>query len=145
MAPPPPSAASPGARVVATASDAAVIVLIVSAALLFAGSRGGWPSPAAAWWAAAFALYLSFFALVAPLVLFGRTVGMALSGLSAAPRSGARGLTLREASLRWLGTLLTGLSLGIAVLFTRSDRESPTLADVLSGRPVLRMETSEEP
>lgn len=140
MAPPRPSAAPASARVIATASDAAVVVLIVSAALLFAGSRGGWPSPAGMIWAAAFALYLSFFATVVPLVFFGRTVGMALSGLAAAPRAGSRGLAVREACLRWLGTLATGLSLGLSLLFTRRDREAPTLADALSGRPILRTE-----
>lgn len=141
--PPAPRAAPASARVVATASDAAVVVLIVSAALLVAGARGRWPAPAGAAWAAAFALYLSFFAIVAPLVFFGRTVGMALSGLAAMPTAGLRGLALREASLRWVGTVLTGLSLGIAVLFTRRDREAPTLADALSGRPLVRTDAAD--
>jgi len=138
--PPAPSAAPLSSRLVATASDAAVVILIVSASLLAAGSRGRWPSPAGALWAGVFALYLSFFAVVAPLVLFGRTVGMALSGLAAAPRSGSRGLAFREASLRWAGTLLTGLSLGTALAFTHRDREAPTLADAMSGRPLLRVD-----
>lgn len=142
--PPAPRAAPASARIVATASDAAVVVLIVSAALLVAGSRGRWPAAAGAAWAAAFALYLSFFAIVVPLVLFGRTVGMALSGLAAAPSEGLRGLAFREAALRWLGTLLTGLSLGIATLFTRRDREAPTLADALSGRPLLRTDATDD-
>ena len=91
-------------------------------------------------WAAAFAFYLSFFATVLPLVLFGRTVGMALAGLTAAPRGGSRGLAPRESVLRWLGTVLTLLSLGISLLFTRRDRVAPTLADALSGRSLLRAE-----
>jgi hypothetical protein len=136
--PPAPRAAPPSARVVATASDAAVVVLVVSAALLVAGARGRWPALAGAAWAVVFALYLSFFAIVAPLVFFGRTVGMALSGLAAAPSAGLRGLAPREASLRWFGTILTGLSLGLAVLFTRRDREAPTPADALSGRPLVK-------
>lgn len=133
-----PRAAPPSARVVATASDAAVVVLVVSAALLVAGSRGRWPALAGAAWAVVFAFYLSFFAIVAPLVFFGRTVGMALSGLAATPSAGLRGLALREASLRWAGTILTGLSLGLAVLFTRQNREAPTPADALSGRPLMK-------
>lgn len=141
--PPAPRAAPPSSRLVATASDAAVVVLVVSAALLVAGSRGRWPSPAGALWAAAFALYLSFFAIVVPLVLFGRTVGMALSGLAAAPRPGSRGLAIRDASWRWLGTVLTGLSLGTAILFTRRDRGAPTLADAMSGRPLLRIDAAD--
>ena len=131
-------AAPASARVVATASDVAVVVLIVSASLLVAASRGRWPSLAGGVWAAVFALYLSFFTIVAPLVFFGRTVGMALSGLAAAPSAGLRGLAIREASLRWVGTVLTGLTLGIAVLFTRRDPEAPTPADALSGRPLVK-------
>jgi hypothetical protein len=138
-----PRAAPASARVVATASDAAVVVLIVSAALLVAASRGRWPALAGAVWAAVFALYLSFFAIVAPLVFFGRTVGMALSGLAAAPSGGSKGLAIREASLRWVGTLLTGATLGIAVLFTRRNPEAPTPADALSGRPLMK--TDSEP
>jgi uncharacterized RDD family membrane protein YckC len=133
------------ARFAAFASDAAVVVLVVSAALLVAGSRGRWPSPAGVPWAAIFSLYLSFFVIVAPLTLFGRTVGMALSGLAAAPAGGARRLTLREASLRWAGTLLAGLTLGLAVLFTIRHREAPTPADALSKRPLVRSDAVERP
>jgi uncharacterized RDD family membrane protein YckC len=139
--PPAPSAAPPSARIVAAASDAAVLVLVVSAAVLVAGSiRGLWPAAAGILWAAAFALYLSFFATVVPLILFGRTVGMALAGLAAAPRGGSRRLELRESVLRWTGSLVTALSLGLSLLFTRRDRQAPTLADALSGRPLLRSE-----
>jgi hypothetical protein len=49
-----------------------------------------------------------------------------------------RGLSPRDALFRWLGTLITVLSLGLSLLFTRRDREAPTLADALSGRPLLR-------
>ena len=137
--PPPFCAAPPSARFSAAASDAAVLVLIVALCVLLVGVfRGRWPALSGLLWAAGFALYLSFFATVVPLVLFGRTVGMALAGLAAAPRDGVRGLSPRDALFRWLGTLITVLSLGLSLLFTRRDREAPTLADALSGRPLLR-------
>jgi len=137
--PPPPAAAPVSSRLVAAASDGAVLVLVVAAALLAAGAaRGRWPASTGLSWAAGFAVYLSFFATVVPLVLFGRTVGMALAGLAAAPRAGSRGLSPRESLLRWIGTVLTVLSLGLSLPFTRRDRQAPTLADALSGRPLLR-------
>ncbi len=137
--PPPPAAAPSSARLVAAGSDGAVLVLVVAAALLGAGAaHGRWPSPTGLLWAVGFAFYLSFFATVVPLILFGRTVGMALAGLAAAPRSGSRGLSPRESLLRWVGTVLTVLSLGLSLPFTRRDRQAPTLADALSGRPLLR-------
>ena len=147
-APRAPSAGSrvvpPSGRFVAAASDAALVVLVVSAALLLAGARGR-PSPGGALWAAVFGVYLSFFAIVTPLVLFGRTVGMALSGLAATPAAGLRGLALQEASRRWLGTVLTGLSLGLAVLVTRRRRDAPTPADALSGRSLIRTDEDRTP
>ncbi|HXM76153.1 MAG TPA: RDD family protein [Thermoanaerobaculia bacterium] len=133
-----PRAAPPSARVVAAAADASVVALVVAIDLLVAASlRDRWPSVSGLLWVGAFAVYFSFFAVVVPLFLFGRTVGMALSGLSAVPRGGSRRLTPREAALRWAGTLLTFGSLGLSLLFTRSEREAPTLADGLSGRPLL--------
>jgi hypothetical protein len=145
LSPSGPRVVPPSGRIVAAASDAALVVLVVSAALLLAGAHGR-PSPAGALWAAAFGLYLSFFAIVTPLVLFGRTVGMALSGLAATPAAaGLRGLELREASRRWLGTVLTGLSLGLAVLVTRRHREAPTPADALSGRSLIRTDEDRAP
>jgi hypothetical protein len=111
---------------------------VVAIDLLVAASlRDRWPSVSGLLWVGAFAVYFSFFAVVVPLFLFGRTVGMALSGLSAVPRGGSRRLTPREAALRWAGTLLTFGSLGLSLLFTRGEREAPTLADGLSGRPLL--------
>jgi uncharacterized RDD family membrane protein YckC len=139
VGPPPVSAAPLSARFVAAASDGAVLVLVVAACVLAIGVlRGRWPAPSGLAWAAGFALYLSFFATVVPLILFGRTVGMALAGIAAAPRDGTRGLAPRESLLRWFGTLLTLLSLGLSLFFTLRDREAPTLADALSGRPLLR-------
>ncbi len=120
-----------------------MIVLVVLAAMLSAVvARDRWPFTAGLPWAAAFGLYVSFFALVVPLVLFGRTVGMALGGLVAVPRGGTRRLALREATLRWVGSLLTLATLGLSLLFTGRDASAPTLADALSGRPLVRSSSS---
>jgi hypothetical protein len=93
-------------------------------------------------WTAVFALYLSFFSTVVPLILFGKTVGMALTGLTARGRKGSP-LTAAESARRWLGTVLTLVSLGIPLLVTRRDREAPSPGDRMSGRP-LTWETGEQ-
>lgn len=140
-----PRAAPPSARIVAAAADAALVGLVVALDLLVASSlENRWPSAPGLVWMGGFALYFSFFAIVVPLFLFGRTVGMALSGLAAAPRDGSRRLAPRESALRWAGSLLTLASLGLSLLFTRRDPEAPTLADWLSGRPLLRTEPPAE-
>src|SRR5215470_11032852 len=75
-------AAALGPRLSAAAADLAVVLLIAALALL--GARlwsGASPRPAGVPWVVAFVLFLSFFATVPPLVLFGRTVGMAISDL----------------------------------------------------------------
>jgi uncharacterized RDD family membrane protein YckC len=133
------------ARLGAAAADAALVSLILLIALLAAAAaRNLWPAPRGLFWAAGFGLYLSFFATVLPLVLFGRTVGMALGDLIAAPSGGTRRLSLREAVLRWTGSVLTLASLGASMLFTRRDPAAPTLADGLSGRTILRAEPPSE-
>jgi hypothetical protein len=86
-------------------------------------------------WTAVFTLYLSFFSTVVPLILFGKTVGMALTGLTARGRKGSP-LTAAESARRWLGTILTLVSLGIPLLVTRRDREAPSPGDRMSGRPL---------
>jgi uncharacterized RDD family membrane protein YckC len=133
------------ARAGAAAADASLIALIILIAILAAAAaRDHWPAPRGLLWAAGFGLYLSFFATVLPLVLFGRTVGMALGDLVAAPAEGTRRLSLREAVLRWTGSVLTLASLGGSLLFTRRDPAAPTLADGLSGRMILRADPPSE-
>ena len=126
-----------GRRAMAFAADAALILLVVAAALLGAQVRSGRGTPLSGLpWAAVFGLYFSFFAIVLPLLLFGRTLGLALAGLRVREGSRGRGLSLSEAAARWMGTLATAVSLGLPLLWTLRDPELPTPADRLSGRPL---------
>lgn len=126
-------------RAIGAAADAATAVLLVLAALLGAfAARGRTPDFRGLGWAAAFALDVSFFATVVPLVLFGRTVGMSLAGIAARDDGAGRHLTPSEAARRWAGTLLTFAGLGLPLLWTARDPQAPTLADRLSGRTLVR-------
>jgi len=128
-------------RAMAFAADAALVVLVVAGALLAAQLRAGKaPRLPGLPWAGAFAIYLSFFAVVLPLLLFGRTLGLALAGLRV--RAGETGprLTLPEAAARWIGTLATLVTLGLPLAFTARDAELPTPADRLSGRSLTAEE-----
>jgi hypothetical protein len=122
-------------RWTAAAADAALVLLLTAISILAARwATGRTPAPAGIAWAAAFLVFLSFFATVPALVLFGRTVGMALADLSVSAEDGASGLDASEAVRRWLGTLATGLSAGLPLLWTARDAQAPTPADRLSGR-----------
>jgi hypothetical protein len=125
--------ASLSTRVTAAAADAAAVLLLAALAILAARLvTGETPRPAGIAWAAGFVVYLSLFATVPPLVLFGKTVGMALAELSSRPEPGA-GLPAAAATRRWLGTLVTAATAGLALLWTRSDPDAPTPADRFSG------------
>lgn len=128
-------------RAEAFAADLAAIGLLWAAALL-AGSlmRGEGPSFEGWPWAAAFLVFLSFFATVPALMLFGKTVGMALLGLAALSGKTGRRLSAGEAGWRWVGTLATAATLGTALLWTARSADAPTPADRLSGRTVVREE-----
>ncbi|MGH2627889.1 MAG: RDD family protein, partial [Anaerolineales bacterium] len=92
-------------RAMAFAADAATVVLVIAIALLAAVAvRGHGPRLPGLAWAAVFGFYFSFFASVPPLLLFGKTVGLALTGLRVREGAGGRGLTVSEAVRRWLGT-----------------------------------------
>jgi hypothetical protein len=124
------------ARGAAFAADAALVLLLAAVALLAAtAGRGQALRLQGLAWTAIFALYLSFFSTVVPLILFGKTVGMALTGLTARGRKGLP-LTAAESARRWLGTVLTLVSLGVFLLVTRRDREAPSPGDRMSGRPL---------
>jgi hypothetical protein len=135
----PSGAASLPDRALGTAADVATSVLVVLVALLAAfAARGRTPQISGLGWAALFALCVSFVAVVVPLVLFGRTVGMALAGLIARDDGAGRHLTPSEAARRWAGTLLSVVGIGVPLLFTLSNAAAPTPADRLSGRTLVR-------
>jgi hypothetical protein len=132
----PVGAATLGPRMTAAAADAAVVLLLAALALL--GARvltGTVPRPSGVPWALGFVFYLSLFATIPPLMLFGRTVGMAIADLTA--RSGGdAGMPASAAARRWSGTLVTAATAGLVLLWTRRDPERPTPADRFSGRPL---------
>ena len=129
------------ARGAAFAADGALVLLLVAAALLAAtAGRGRTLEISGLLWTGVFALYLSFFSTVVPLILFGKTVGMALTGLTARGPRGSAPLTAAQSARRWLGTALTLFTLGAPLLATRRDRGAPSPGDRLSGRP-LTLET----
>ncbi len=124
-------------RCYAAAADAAVVVLLTAIAIL-AARLGAGRSPRAPGlaWAIAFMVYLSLFAVVPPLVLFGRTIGMALADLSARGDEPGAGLAPSAALRRWAATLATAATGGLLLLASRRDPARPTPADRLSGRPL---------
>jgi hypothetical protein len=124
-------------RLSAAAADAAVLLLLSAAAILAARLlTGRAPGLAGLGWMVGFVLYLSLFVTIPPLVLFGRTLGMALADLVAKPPPGGAGLPLDGALRRWLGTLATGAAIGLPLLWTARDPEAPTPADRISGHPL---------
>jgi hypothetical protein len=128
-------AAAPfAARVPAAAADAAVVLLLTALAVLAARLvTGASPDPRGLLWVAVFVLYLSAFATVVPLVVFGRTVGMALADLTVRSTAGVPGVAPSAAVRRWLGTLATAASGGLLLFWTARDGQAPTPADRISG------------
>jgi hypothetical protein len=125
------------ARLTAAAADVAAVLLLGALALLAARLvTGAGPRPAGIPWVLAFLLYLSLFSTVPALVLFGRTVGMALSDLSARGGEGQAGLPADAALRRWAAGLATAATGGLLLLWTARDPQSPTPADRLSGHPL---------
>ncbi|HEY3202481.1 MAG TPA: RDD family protein [Thermoanaerobaculia bacterium] len=134
----PASAAPLAARWPAAAADAAAVVLLAALPLLGARAASGQtPRLSGIAWVIGFLLYLFLFATLVPLVLFGKTVGMALANLSV-QRPGREGshLSIRAALRRWVGTIATAATAGLPLLWTARHPEAPTLADRLSGHPL---------
>lgn len=126
-------------RAIGAAADVAMSILVVVVALLAAfAARDRTPRISGLGWAALFTLTVSFFAVVVPLILFGRTVGMALAGLVAKDEGGGRRLTPTQAVRRWAGTLITLAGAGLPLLWSLRDAGAPTPADRLSGRTLVR-------
>jgi hypothetical protein len=59
---------------------------------------------------------------------------MALADLTVRSETGAAGIDAAAASRRWIGTLATGVSAGVPLIWTAEDAQAPTPADRLSGR-----------
>jgi hypothetical protein len=121
----------------AAAADAAAILAIGALAIL--GARlvtGSSPRLPGLAWAVGFLVYLSLFATVPALVLFGKTVGMALAELSARSAAAGSGLSAAVAFRRWLGSLGTVVAGGLPLLWTAGNPQAPTPADRLSGHPL---------
>jgi RDD family len=128
------AAAALGPRLSAAAADFAVVLLLTALALLAARLRTGVaPRAGAIPWILGFLLYLSFFATVPPLVLFGRTIGMAISELTLRPGEGP-GISASAALRRWAGTLAVAATAGLILVWSGRDAERPTPADRFSGR-----------
>lgn len=130
-------AAPLGPRLFAAAADAASLLLLAAIAILVARLlTGRSPRGTGFAWMFGFLVYLSLFSTVPPLVLFGRTIGMALADLSAASGRPGAGLPPSAALSRWAGSLATAATGGLLLLWSRRRPETPTPADRLSGCPL---------
>jgi len=115
--------------------QAGLVDLGVHLALLAVAGLGAWLLGAQPRWAdvgglVLFVLVFSFLYSVYPLAFWGQTPGMLLAGVVA--RGGEHGaLTFGQTALRWLGSLLTLATLGLASLLALFGGRS--LTDRLSG------------
>src|SRR5262249_42376820 len=115
-----PAVAPLSARLMAATGDLASTLLAVSLPIIAAPALSArWPTAPGLAWAAAFGFVLSLAVTVAALFLFGRTLGMALAGLSIRPDAIGRRAAVGQAALRWTGTLLAALTLGLPLVWTR--------------------------
>jgi RDD family protein len=125
------------ARCTAAAADSAAILLVAALAILGARMATGLsPRLSGVAWVLGFLVPLSLFATVPALILFGKTVGMALVELSAIPQAPGVRVSPSGAFRRWLGTLGTVAAVGLPLLWTARDPQAPTPADRLSGHPL---------
>jgi hypothetical protein len=132
-------AAGLAVRAASLAADAILVILLAAVSVLAAAALSGRVvRPEGLWWTAVFAVYATFFSTVLPLLLFGKTVGMALTGLTARGPGREAPLTLGESVRRWLGTALALAGLGLPLLATLRSGDAPTLADRISGRPLAQ-------
>jgi hypothetical protein len=134
----PRDAAAPLAvRCSAAAADAAAILLLGALAILGARLATGLsPRPSGIAWVLGFLIYLSLFATVPALVVFGKTVGMALAELTALRFAPGSRVSPSAAFRRWLGTLGTVAAAGLPLLWTARRPQAPTPADRLSSCPL---------
>jgi hypothetical protein len=131
------SVAPLAARGSAAAADAATVLLIAALAILGArAATGRVPHVSGAGWALGFLLLLSLCATVPALLLFGKTLGMALAEITTHSDGAGARVSAGAAFRRWLGTLATAATGGLALLWTAGSPDAPTPADRLSGHPL---------
>ena len=124
-----PHDAPPQARLVAGLLDLGVLVAVgiaVWAGLRWMGIRttlDDWPATLT------FHAAFSFLYFVLPLAFWGRTPGMARTGL-VARTPGGNHLSFGQSVARWIGACLTGVLLGLPLLLSFTGR---SLSDRLSG------------
>ena len=125
-----------GSRFAAGLADLVVHAAVAVAALL--GTRWLGVRPALTDWPplAVFLLSFSFLYTVLPLAFWGYTLGMAWAGITARNRNGEP-LTFDQTARRWLGGLLTALTLGLPLLLSGSRR---SVTDMLSGSATYAVE-----
>jgi uncharacterized RDD family membrane protein YckC len=124
---------SVGRRVAAGAAD--LLVHLAVAVLALAGCRylGVFPVPRDWPAGAVFLLSFSFLYTVVPLAFWGHTLGMTWAGLTTESAAGEP-LSFDQTARRWLGALLTLVTLGLPLLLALGGR---SLADRLSGSRTL--------
>jgi hypothetical protein len=131
------SVASFAARGSAAAADAATVLLIGALAILGArAATGRSPHLSGAGWVLGFLMLLWLCATVPALLLFGKTLGMALAEITTQSVGAGARLSAGAAFRRWLGTLATAATGGLALAWTARSPEAPTPADRLSGHPL---------
>ena len=121
----------------AAAADAAAVLLIGALAILGARvATGKSPHVSGAGWTLGFLLLLWLCATVPALLLFGKTLGMALAEITTHSGSEGARVSAGAAFRRWLGTLATAATGGLALLWTARRPDAPTPADRFSGHPL---------
>lgn len=122
-----------GRRVAAGAAD--LLVHLAVAVLALAGCRYLGVFPVLRDWpaGAVFLLSFSFLYTVVPLAFWGHTLGMTWAGLTTESAAGEP-LSFDQTARRWLGALLTLVTLGLPLLLALGGR---SLADRLSGSRTL--------
>lgn len=131
--------ATRGSRFAAGLADLLVHAAIGVTALV--GTRWMGVRPTLSDWPALvlFLLSFSFLYVVLPLAFWGYTLGMAWAGLIARNRDGEP-LTFDQTARRWLGGLLTILTLGVPLLVMIRGR---SLVDWISGSATYPVEEEE--
>lgn len=133
----PPQPAAPAARrrpvwrqrVIAGLTDLGTCLAVLALLVAALSAMGVEPAAELLPGLVVFLLAFSFLYQVLPLAFWGRTPGMALTGLRATARDG-RQLTFGQTARRWLGSVLTVALAGLPLLLLFTGR---SLSDRLSG------------